>query len=405
MKNVLSLILALSLVPAMSWAHGDVEIAASQIFTKDGSELSLEEVRSQVINDQLDVRISYERLLQAQKKIAEARAQYFPYGVGTVAALYFLNSWTPLILIELVTSLPSKIYQVQSEKNMRMAAKYDHIALRENVKNQIATLYYTILKEEAGLHLMRQEILLMEELMGVIDEQIELGLAQFEDRQRIELRLLDLRDISLRFSSFLAEEKAAFNELIGNGPEADLKLEPVRPFLTSSTVQTPVADVTRVAVENSPEIVSAQYRIQAARRSRSSVKWSILSFSGIGFGHWSRVQVAGSKITEAKLNKELVTANIKAGAQLSYSKFQRQVGSYAKETIALEATSVYMRGERAMYDAGQSSLDRLIEVELLYLRDFSEWAIAHYDALIRLDDLARAYQADLQINSSTTTVH
>ena len=38
-----------------------------------------------------------------------------------------------------------------------------------------------------------------------------------------------------------------------------------------------------------------------------------------------------------------------------------------------------------MYDAGQTSLDRLIEVELLYLRDFSDWAISHYDALIRLE--------------------
>jgi hypothetical protein len=55
-----------------------------------------------------------------------------------------------------------------------------------------------------------------------------------------------------------------------------------------------------------------------------------------------------------------------------------------------------------MYDAGQTSLDRLIEVELLYLRDFSDWAISHYDALIRLDDLARAYQGDLQLQNSTT---
>jgi hypothetical protein len=402
MKHVLSLILTLGLFPATSWGHGDVEVAAGQIFAKDGRELSLTDVREQVLNDQLDVRVSYERLLQAQKRIAEARAQYFPYGLGTVAALYFLNAWTPLVLIELVTSLPSKIYQVQSEKNLRIAAKYDHIALRENVKNQIATLYYTILKEEAGLQLMRHEVLLMEELLAVVDEQIELGVGQFEDRQRIELRLLDLRDIALRFGSFVAEEKAAFNELIGVGPEVSLKLEPVRPFLTPMSLRTTRAEVTQSAVEKSPEIVSAQFRIQAARRSRSSVKWSILSFSGIGFGHWSRVQVAGSKIAEAKLQKELVTANITSGAQISYSKFQRQLGAFEKDATALDATALYLRGERAMYDAGQTSLDRLIEVELLYLRDFSDWAISHYDALIRLDDLARAYQGDLQLQNSTT---
>jgi outer membrane protein TolC len=406
LQKLLSLVLALGLVPATSWAHGNVEVGASQIFTSSGRELSLEDVRAQVLNDQLDLRISYERLLQAQKKIAEARAQYFPYGVGTVAALYFLNAWTPLILIELVTSLPSKIYQVQSEKNMRWSAKYAHIALRENVKNQIATLYYTILKEEAGLALMQQEIVLMEELLGVIDEQIALGLGQFEDRQRIEIRLLDLRDIALRFESYLAEEKAAFNELIGQGPEVTLALAPVRPFLTPGSLQTPASEVVRGAVANSPEIVSAKYRIEAARRAKSSVQWSILSFSGLGFGHWSRVKVAGSKVKEAQLNKELVSANVNSGALVAYHKFQRQVGSYAKETVALDATTLYLRGERAMYDAGQSSLDRLIEVELLYLRDFSEWAIAHYDALIRLDDLARAYQGELQLQPQhSTTVH
>ncbi|MBY0516603.1 MAG: TolC family protein [Bacteriovoracaceae bacterium] len=406
MKQMINILLAalLATFRISAWAHQDIKVEANKVFTVNQSDIDLATLKDRVINDQLDIEISYQRLVQAQKRIAEARAQYFPYGLGTIAAFYFLNAWSPLLLVELVTSLPSKIYQVQSEKNMRTAQYYSHQAVKENIKNQVATLYYSMLKEETGLFLAGLEVKLLEDLLKVYEDQLAVGMVTLDEVKKVEYRLLDLRDIVLRFEGYLAEEKAAFNLLMGAGPEAEFNLKPVTPFLASNSLRLSSEEIVQGAFDRAPEITAAQYRIQAARRSKSSVKWSILSFSGIGFGYYARIQVAGSKVEQASIEKSLTEANIKSAAMIGYTKYNRSLGHFLNEVTSLNATEVFLNGEREMYDTGVTSLDRLVEVELLYLKDFSEWAISHYDALIRLDDLSRVYLGNLEINQ-LNTVH
>src|SRR5690606_18025466 len=139
------------------------------------------------------------------------RAQYFPYGLGTVGILYYLNSFNPLILVELVTSLPSKIYNVQKEKNLRMATVYSNKALALNIRNQVENLYYTVLKEESSLQLAELELYLLETIYSSMEERVALGLESSLELRNLELRILDIRDIVLKFQAYLVEEKSAFN--------------------------------------------------------------------------------------------------------------------------------------------------------------------------------------------------
>ncbi len=371
--------------------HLQIEKLAGQVLESRPDAMTLAQIKEIVANEQADVRISYENLLQAQKKIAVARAAYFPYGLGTVALLSYLNAWSPIILVELVTSLPSKWYNVQSEKNMRWAQSYSLKSLRENIKNQVAILYYQILKEEASLHLVNLEILLIEKLLRTTEERIALGLAQQEELSSLELRLLDMRDISLKFSGYLAEEKSAFNQMIAktSTEAASIKLQPVGSFLTRDMVGMELDSMVETALNRSYEITAAQYMVNAAYKNQRSVGWSILSFSGIGFGYWSRVKVAGSKIDQARLNRDLVTSNIENDVHVFASKYSRAFGHFEHDAEMFNDTALFTRGELARFKSGDSSLDRLIETEVLYLRDFNEMVVSHYDSLIALDNLER----------------
>jgi len=371
--------------------HLQIEKLAGQVLESRPDAMTLAQIKEIVANEQADVRMSYENLLQAQKKIAAARAAYFPYGLGTVALLAYLNAWSPVILVELVTSLPSKWYNVQSEKNMRWAQNYSYKSLRENIKNQVAILYYQILKEEASLHLVNLEIRLVEQLLRTTEERVAMGLAQQDELSSVELRLLDMRDIALKFAGYLAEEKSAFNQMIAKtSSEAEtIKLQPVGTFLSRDAVGMELNSMVETALNRSYEITAAKYMVTAAYKNQRSVGWSILSFSGIGFGYWGRVKVAGSKIDQARLNRDLVTSNIENDVHVLASKYNRAFGHFEHDVEMFNDTALFTRAELARFNAGESSLDRLIETEVLYLRDYNEMVVSHYDSLIALDSLER----------------
>lgn len=394
LKNIFMVAIALTLPlhGIASDLHLKLPETAYSILAPKANALTLKQVEDSVVNDQLDVQISYERLLQAQRKIGQARAQYFPYGLGTVATLYLLNIWNPILLVELVTSLPSKVYNVQSEKNMKMATLYSNEALEANIKNQIASLYYTILKEEGVLKVSKMQLELMETLYTVTKEKVAVGLSTEQELRSLEMRLLDLRDICLKFAGYLSAEKAAFNLLVSQTPVegSKVQLQPVSKFLDSAEFGIDAETLKLQALDRSPEIVAADYMVTAASKAKKSTAWSILSFNGIGFGYWGRIQVAGSKIDQARVNRELVETTLANQTYVSNNTFHRFLETFDSEKAVFNDTALFYEAEFARFNAQDIALDRLLEAEILYLKDYAEMITAHYDSLIKLNDLERA---------------
>lgn len=384
------LLLITTLVRAQE-LHLNIESEAQKVLLPGANALSLDQVKRMVVNEELDIQISYERLIEAQRKIGVARAAYFPYGLGTVAAMYFLNVWNPLILVELLTSLPSKVYNVQAEKNMALAQKYSLAALRENVKNQVAHLYYGILKEEAALKITRLRIALIESLIQVYRDRVDMGLSTQDEVFDLERGLLRDRDTYLKFSAYLTEAKVAFNVMLGNSPEQGgrIELRPVGNFLEEREFHREMQELVEMALRRSNEIVSADYMITAARKSKKSAKWSILSFSGIGFGYYARIQVAGSKISAAELNRKIVEETLINQVYSSDHAFKKALEMVTSEREILSDTVFYLRSQLARFQEGQLTLDKLLETELTYLKDFNEMIQSHYVSLIKLEDEER----------------
>ena len=403
-KNILMVAVAL-ILPLQGRAndlHLTLPEKTHEVLAPKANAMNLKQVNDMVVNDQVDLQISYERLLQAHKKIGEARAQYFPYGLGTVAAMYFLNVWNPLILVELVTSLPSKIYNVQSEKNMSRAQQFSNNALKENIKNQVAHLYYNVLKEESALKLGRMELVLLETLYKVTEERVLLGLSTEQELRSLEVRLLDLRDICLKFAGYLSAEKAAFNILISQNPTGGkfTELQTEGLFLNPSDFGLTSEIIKLNALDRAPEITAAEYMITAASRAKSSTEWSILSFSGIGFGYWGRVQIAGSKVDQALLNHEQVKTTLSNQSYVINNSFHRNLDHLVSEQAVFNDTSMFFDAELARFTAKDIPLDRLVETGIVYIKDFRELVSAHYDSLKHLSDLERIALGDVRISSS-----
>lgn len=371
--------------------HLTLERDALQVLQTKPKALTLDEVKKIVSDEEIDIQISYERLIQAQRKIGQARAAFFPYGVGTIGAMYLVNVWNPILLAELITSLPSKVFAVQSEKNMSLAQKYSLAALRENIKNQVSHMYYNILQEEVALKLTKMEIALRETQVHTYKQRVKLGLATEEDVKDLEYALVKVRDAYLKFSSYMNAEKAAFNVMLGKTPQEGktIELQPVATLLSGEDYQMDLNAMITEALDKSNEIVAADYMVRAASKAKRSTKWSILSFSGIGFGYYARVQVAGSKVQEAVLNRKFVEENLVNQVYIVDNAFQRSLDLLQSERDVFADTDFYTRSQMEKFKAGALSVDKLIETQLVYLKDFNEMVRSHYNSLIKLSDVER----------------
>lgn len=372
--------------------HLNIQEHANKVLVAPEGALTVDQVKEIVAGDHINVKIAYERLLQAQSSISVARAKYFPYGVGSVYTLSTAGSLSPLILVELITSLPSKWYTVKKEKNLKSAQKYNFLSLRENIKNQVASIYYNYLREKTYIDMTALQLTLTEKLLETAQIRVDIGLEDADKLSELKLRVLDLRDIYLKYSGYLNEEQAAINMMLNLTPEAGagVKFAPVAPFLSGADYQMSVDEMLLGTVENSYEVKAANYMVKAAYNSKRSTQWSILSFSGLGFGYWARVQFSQSKIEEATVLRELTRENVVNQIYTKDTIFQNSLKFYESEQEIYSETKYFMEGNLDLFNSNDLELAELLESEILYLKDFSEMLAAHYDSLVNLDGLERA---------------
>lgn len=377
---------------------------ADEILEQKENAIDLKEVNRLVIDNNSDLKIAYERLYQAQKDIWVARSRFFPYGTGLIFG-YDVNAlFGTLILVELVASLPSKWYNVQSVKAVRDSQRYSIYALKANLRNEIANLYYSLLKEEALLKSVEMELELLENLLVATNVEIEAGLSSEEDLDKLDRRVLDLRDEYLEFKQLHLYTKSAFNVMLGKTPEqgAKLVLQPVSTMLNIEDFQMETQEMVDAALWRSYEIIAANYMIKAARKHKKSTAWSILSFSGIGFGYWARVQIAGSQVDEAILRRNMVRENLINQVSVGKESLEDGLEYLEGEKEILAGTRNYLEQNMFTFDAGDIPLKELLESQLVYMHDFRSAVMVHYQTLSKKADMERIVRGSVTKNTYTT---
>ena len=398
---IITVLLGTSVMANANSVHLDLEKKANSILEQKQNGLNLATVKELAVGEGVDVRIAYQRVLQAQKEISVARAQFFPYGTGLIFNYNAYAVWNSLILVELITSLPTKFYNVRRNRNLSTAQSYQLAALKENLKNEIAKIYYGVLKQESIIKLVELELKLLEKLYTTTDQRVSLGLSNGNDLLEVEQRVLSLRDDLLKFKAYHVREKEAFNNILSKSPRAGslISLQPVKGFLTGDEVELSTSEMINLATNNSPEIKASKFLISAAFNQKRSSQWSLLSFSGIGFGYWGRVNVSRSRVREMELLSTRTENSIVNHVYTKQSEFNNSVNYLKSEIGILNETKAFMESSRDLFKAGEVALDVLLEAQIVYVKDYRETIMAHYSALASLDSLSRAVLTDLSISN------
>lgn len=401
---ILPVLLSTSFMARANSIHLGLEKKSESVLERKQNALSLEEIEQLAVGEGIDVRIAYQRLLQAQKEISVARAQFFPYGTGLIFNYNAYAVWNTLILVELVTSLPTKFYNVRRNRNLSTAQRYQLEALKENIKNEIAKIYYSVLKQEAVIKLVEMELKLLEKLYATTEERVSLGLSNGNDLLKVEQRVLGLRDDLLKFKAYHVREKEALNNILSKRSYEgkNIKLQPVKEFLTGDEMKLSIQEMISLATEKSPEIKASKFMISAAYNQKRSSQWSLLSFSGIGFGYWGRVQVSRSKLNEMHLTSARVKDTIVNQVYTRRSELESSIGYLNSGMGILSETKAFMNANLVLFKAGEIALDQLLESQIVYVKDYRETVMAHYSSLASLNNLSRTILTDLSVAPDST---
>ncbi len=350
-----------------------------------------------IANDRnVDVDVAFENYIIAKKNVSVARAQFNPLTTGHLLGMamglsYF---WAP-IAIEAVLSIPTKIYNVSKNKYLEKAALYNLYDARDVLSNELAHLYYDILTHEV--------------ILKTIDQEVQI--LSYQQQRWIERnfpadRIADLKKWILRLNmervdiyNMYASELAAIRTLISTTDANKYELAQVESRLSKGLTY----DLDQRSLQNYSLLNSDKHKMainmeRASMANVKSVKWSILSFSGLNLSYKRKVQEAKNEGVIAALRREGIGEEVKTKVLLELHKLESAVAiasnysSISDESLQMLADS-YEAGEM-----GQMSEDSVIETALGAIRDFRSNVVAHYSSWSSYEDFATASNYDFTAN-------
>ena len=244
--------------------------------------LTLEESVRIALERNQDVLIAEQRLVEAERALAEARVAFFPVfeGMGTYGRIDEPPSFEVPFVGE-VTFLPTESYQagfvgkqplftggrltnayLMAREGVRLSAEHQEAVCNELVF-RVKELYYSILVAEKFAEVAEQSLRLLDAHLRDIERFMETGLVARVDLLRTEVQRADAeqRFNSARNAVDLA--RSAFNNLLDRSLDVPVNVEDVLRYEPRVLA---LEEATSVALEQRPEIHALEAAVVMAKR-------------------------------------------------------------------------------------------------------------------------------------------
>jgi outer membrane protein TolC len=319
--------------------------------------LTLKDLRQEVLDENLDIQIQYEKYYQAQKGTSVALGEFLP---KASVHLIYLN--TTLAILESVVPTPSGWFNYQASQELAVAEKYATESIRLNILEGLTNNYINIKHQEMLLKSMVDEEKLLRQVYEDAKFMYEQGLGSEGATFMAKRKLLQHRQQMSLLKNLILEEKEMLLIAINRTPqEAKNLVLGELPVDDSETLPQTAEEATVVGLNNSTELVTNMYQAEAARFMTHSARWSFISFQGIGFDYPGKLAIEKSKARIIALQGEQLSLKIQNQIDTVYGEVEilEERMDLQKEVI-LASREIVKRNED-LYAGGQITLKVLID--------------------------------------------
>jgi hypothetical protein len=353
--------------------------------------MSLKNLKTLADERNTDMDVAFENYIIAKRRVAVARAAFNPlttgHALGIALGLTYL--WAP-IAIEAVLSIPTKLYNVSSNKYLAKAALYNSYDAKNAINNELAHLYYDVLTHEVLLKSVDKEIAVL------MYQQASLEKSAPESRKaRIDYdkaAILSLKMERIDIYNLYKEELAALKTLLTLNPDDNtLNLAQNNVALSRSFL----AGIDLAKLQDFSIVQSNKYKThinldRAAEQNVKSVQWSILSFNGLNFSYKSRVRSAKIDAGVAELNKQSTALNVRNEVLMSHEKLDSSIGIAENYGKLSDDSMGFFEDNFELFQNGVKPEEYAIESSIGAIRDFRSKVIAHYASWSAFDDFSKS---------------
>jgi outer membrane protein TolC len=285
-------------------------MVAMQSFAK--VELSLKDLRKEVLDENIDIKIQYEKYYQAQKGVSVALGQFLPS-----ANINLINVSATLAVLQSVVPTPTDWFAYQASKELRMAEKFTTESIKLNILEGLTVNFLNLKHHESLMASLKIQESQLNEVYEEVKKKEELGVATPSDVFFAKRGLLQHKQDTFLLESLIIAEKQALLIALNKSPKEELALGAL-PVENLSVIPSNVEEGADLAVNNSTELLSNSYQSEAARFMVSAKKWSFISFSGIGFDYGATLSIEKSKSRIIELQAEQIAIKIKNQVYTAY---------------------------------------------------------------------------------------
>lgn len=350
---------------------------------------TLNQAKETLMNDSVTVSIAYEKYVMAKQQSRAKVLELLP----TISVDLLIYDYNYTILRTLIPE-PSRFFAASASKDLARAAQVNQIVVQRNLLADLEKSYYLIKYNEEVLNTLESGLVIREEILERTQAAYDLGALEYYDVYSARRDVIKAQTELYNAREVLSAEKFAFKLILSRkNPTESLDL--VFPGFYNENLNYPrdVNYAMSVAVNNSKEIESYTHLINAAEKSKKGEKWSWLSWTGVGFDYFARVEISKANVRKVQLERKQAIYSIKNQVASLYERIAAH-----KEKMALQEELTEMARED--YELMQQDLDNLMTTvikvkksELSLMASEIESRKLKYELEILYVDLKRALGA------------
>lgn len=281
--------------------------------------LTLDEMKDTVIDDNIEVALSYENYIEAKETANVRTLELLP----SLNVDVFLYDYQYTILRTIVPE-PFRFLDAKAAKEMAKAAKVNQRVVQKNMILDLEKTFYIMNLNKELLSSIKLEKQIRDEIKERAFESYSLGGMTFGSYNGYYRDAIKA-DTSVMTTNELIDAEELALKLILRMDDLQEKITLEYPKFDNGLFYFPenVEDAANLATARSFELKQYDYLIEAAKLRKSSEAISWLSWAGIGFDYPARIRVAKSNIREVKLEKEKTRIQIRNQVATIYALLER----------------------------------------------------------------------------------
>lgn len=358
--------------------------------------LTLEDVRKEVLSDNLEIKIQYEKYYQAQRSVQVALGQFLPR-----LSIEMTRLSTTLGVAQAVLPTPSSWFAYQASQEFAVAESFATEALRLNILEGLTKSFIKIKFQQELAVSAEKQTKLLTEIVKTMETREALGAAT---RQQVFVSKKNLQSHKQQvhaLNSIIRAEKYAMNMALSRVPTQEYVLGELTEISTDMVPAT-IEEGTVLALNNSPELAQNFFLREGAQYMEASARWSFISFEGIGFDYPALVSIEKSKVRVIELQGKRTELKIRNQVFATYKDL-----SIVDERIEIQEEIIFetkkdVAQKEILFRGAQISFDDLVLAKNTLLQEERVLISFKAEKEVKKVTLKRMLGFDASLNSLNT---